>query len=338
MKVMVFKVKFRGGCRVKKIISLFLLIGMVMLAVAGCGSTASNTSSESKSAAAPAEAKKFVVGYSNLADTDVFTKFRKDEFDKYVKADPNVKVIYTDANGDINKQLDQIDNFIAQKVDAMVLVPVDYDGIVPGVKKANEAGIPVIALGIESNGGNYTFVGSQNLDAGRMQGEFMKENLPQNAKILYLQGTPGLSHSTERWNGFKEALLDQRSDVTVLANLSGNYERAKGMQITEDWIQTFPQFDAIIAANDQMALGAIQALKTANRLVGVLVSGVDGTPDANNAIKAGEMAQSVFQNAAGQAEKAYQTLQDIMKGQTPPKEALVPFESITKDNVDKYLK
>jgi inositol transport system substrate-binding protein len=281
-------------------------------------------------------ADKFVVGYANMADTDVFVMARKNAFIEAAKADPDVEVNFTDANNDASKQLDQIDNLIAQKVNAIVVVPVDYEGIVPGVEKANEAGIPIIALGIQSAGGKYTFVGSKNIDAGVMQGEFMKANLPKDAKILYLQGTPGLYHSQERLKGFQDAL--QRPDVTTLATLTGNYDRAEGMKVTEDWIQSFPQFDAIIAANDQMALGALQALQAANRLKGVMISGVDGTPDAVNAIKADEMAQSVFQNAEGQAKAAFEVVQMIKKGEAAPAEKLVPFESITKENVDKYVK
>lgn len=286
--------------------------------------------------AALAQAK-FVVGYANLADTDVFTMSRKNAFIAAVKADPAISVSFADAQGDVSKQLDQIDNFIAQKVSAIVVVPVDYQGIVPGVEKANAAGIPVIALGIESAGGKTTFVGSKNLDAGRMQGEFMAQELPKGAKILYLQGQPGLYHSKERLEGFTKALAG-RSDVKVLANLPGNYDRAEGMKVTEDWVQKFPQFDAIIAANDQMALGALQALKTADRLKGVKISGIDGTKDALNAIKSGEMAQSIFQNAKGQAEGAYEVVQMIKKGHPAPKEKIIPFESIVAANVDKYMK
>ena len=280
---------------------------------------------------------KFVVGYTNLADTDVFTMSRKNAFIEAAKADPGVSISFADAQGDISKQLDQIDNFIAQKVNAIIVVPVDYQGIVPGVEKANKAGIPVIALGIESAGGKYTFVGSKNLDAGRMQGEFMKDKLPKGAKILYLQGQPGLYHSKERLEGFTKA-LEGRSDVKVLANLPGNYDRAEGMKVTEDWVQKFPQFDAIIAANDQMALGALQALKTSNRLKGVMISGIDGTKDALNAIKAGEFSQSIFQNAKGQAVGAFEVVEMIKKGQPAPKEKLIPFESIVASNVDKYMK
>lgn len=285
---------------------------------------------------ASAQAKNFVVGYTNLADTDVFTMSRKTAFVEAAKASPNLTVKFADANGDISKQLDQIDNFIAQKVNAIIVVPVDYQGIVPGVEKANKAGIPVIALGIESAGGKTTFVGSKNLDAGRMQGEFMAKNLPKNAQIVYLQGQPGLYHSKERLDGFMKA-MEGRKDVKVLANLPGNYDRAEGMKVTEDWIQKFPKFDAVIAANDQMALGSLQALKAAGRK-GVMISGIDGVKDALVAIKAGEMSQSIFQNAKGQGNGAYAAVKMAMEGKPLPKEMLIPFESIVKENVDKYMK
>ena len=212
----------------------------------------------------------------------------------------------------------------------------DYQGIVPGVEKANKAGIPVIALGIESAGGKYTFVGSKNVDAGRMQGEFMAKELPKNAQIVYLQGQPGLSHSKERRDGFLKA-MEGRKDVKILADLPANYDRAEGMKVTEDWIQKFPKFDGLVAANDQMALGALQALKTAGRK-GVLISGVDGVKDALVSIKAGEMAQSIFQNAKGQADSAFEVVETIKHGKPAPKEVLVPFESIVKGNVDKFMK
>ncbi|WP_321889473.1 sugar ABC transporter substrate-binding protein [Paraburkholderia bannensis] len=286
---------------------------------------------------AAAAGKKFVVGYTNLADTDVFTMSRKTAFGNVVKSDPDLSVIYTDANGDVSRQLDQIDNFIAQKVNAIVIVPVDYQGIVPGVERANKAGIPVIALGIQSAGGKYTFVGSKNFDAGRLQGEFMTEKLPKNAQVLYLQGTPGLYHSKERLAGFTQTLA-KRSDVKILSNLPADYDRAQGMKVTEDWVERYPKFDAVVAANDQMALGALEALKTAGRLKGVMISGVDGTGDALHAIQAGDMSQTIYQNAKGQAVAAYQVVETIKSGKPAPAEVIVPFESVTHDNVSTYLK
>ncbi len=284
---------------------------------------------------APASAQtKFTVGYTNIADSDFFPNMVRKSFIEAAKADVAIDVKFTDANNDITKQLDQIDNFIAQKVRAIVVVPVDYEGITPGIERANKAGIPVVTLNIQAKGGKSTFVGSKNLDAGRMQGEFMVKALPQGAKVMYLQGTPGLYHSMEREQGFMAA-LKARKDVTVLSSLSGNYGRAEGMKIAEDWVQRYPKFDAIVAANDQMALGALQALKTAGRK-GVLISGIDGTADAKAAIKAGDMAQSVLQNGQVQAQGAFKVLSELKAGKPAPADVLVPFESITKDNVAKY--
>lgn len=286
--------------------------------------------------AASAVAGEFTIGYANMADTDVFIMKRLESFRDVVKRDPAIEVIYSDANGDMNKQLDQIDNFLMQGVDMLLIVPVDSEGISGAVRKANRAGVPVLCLGIDAKGGESTFIGSPNHDAGRQQGELMARLLPQNAQILYLYGLHGNSHSIERWESFKEFCLDKRPDIKLLASQTADFLRDKGMKITEDWIQAYPKFDAIVAANDQMALGAIQALKLANRLDGVLVSGVDGVEDAVLAVEKGEMTQTILQNAPGQAEAAFKAVQSYRKGEPLPKEIIVPFESITKDNVEKY--
>ncbi|GLR46113.1 hypothetical protein GCM10007880_66310 [Mesorhizobium amorphae] len=278
--------------------------------------------------------EKFTIGYSNLADSDVWLKKLKTDFETAASADPSFNVVFGDANGDVSKQLDQIDNFIAQKVNAIVVLPVDYDGIVPAVEKANEAGIAVIALAIRSHGGKYYYVGSSNLDAGRLQAEFMHDKLPKDAKIVYLQGTLGLYHSNERLKGFLDNL--KRPDVTILATQSGDYDRAKGMAVTEDWIQSFPQIDGVVAANDQMALGALQALTAAGR-TGVLISGIDGLQDTLKSIVDGAVAHTVFQNATAQAKAAVAVLEKIKAGETVPEETIVPFEPITKDNVKNYI-
>lgn len=103
------------------------------------------------------------------------------------------------------------------------------------------------------------YCGSNDEDAGKLQAEYCIENLPENAKVLYMSGTLGMNHTTLRMNGFKDLLAAERPDVTIIAEQDGNYDRAKGMQITEDWIQSYDEFDAIVCANDQMALGAIEA-------------------------------------------------------------------------------
>jgi inositol transport system substrate-binding protein len=280
--------------------------------------------------------ERFTVGYSNCADAEVFFITRKNAVLKAAEGS-DINFVFSDANNDTQRQLDQVDVFIAQKVNLLVIVPVDSDGVTPAIEKANKANIPVICLGIKSNGGEYTYVGSDDYDAGYIQGEFSAEFLPQNAKILYLAGAPGLSNSQYRRTGFNDALKKGgRTDVEILSDMTGNYFRDQGMKVTEDWIQTFPQFDGIVSANDQMALGAIEALKIAGR-AGVFLTGVDGVTEAVQAVKDGTMTQTVFQNGPGQGATCVEVIQKIRRGETVGKEVVVPFESITKENVDQYL-
>lgn len=329
----------------KQVVALMLVVIMSMCVLTACGgsddsSKESTDTSTTDSSTADSEGttETVKIGFTNLAESDVFCKARADQFQAAIDAaGADYEVTFTDANNDIQKQLDQIDNFIAQKVDLIVVVAVDTDAVVPGIQAANSAGIPVIAFGMKPSDGDFTFVGSQNYDAGKMQGDYMAEVLPDDAKVLYLGGTNGLSHATERREGFTDGCLKVRTDVELLADLPGDYDMAKGMSITEDWIQTFTEFDAIIAANDQMALGAIQALKAANRLEGVLVSGVDGTQEACQAIKDGEMAQSILQDAPAQGQACYETTVTLLKGETVKEDVIVPFTSITADNVDDFL-
>ena len=334
----------------KKTLVIMLIMAMTLTLLAGCGGATATTAAPAATTAAPAATTAapaattaaaggtFKIGYTNLADTDNFLKYSKDIFVELVKGDPSMELIAMDANLDIQKQLDQIDNFIAQGCKAIVVTPVDFEGVVPGIEKANAAGIPVISLIITAAGGKFTFIGSDSTVAGGMQGEMMAKELPKNAQILYMEGTPGLTHSKQRWEGFKAKCLDVRPDIKVLASKTANYNRDEGMKLMEDWIQTFPKFDAVVAANDQMALGAIEALKTADRLKGVKVLGIDATYDACVAIGAGEMTMSVFQNGKAQVTKCFELLQGLSKGTALPEgNVFIPYDAVTKDTVQKFL-
>lgn len=315
----------------KKFLSLLIAGGMLAGLLSGCASGGGSAGGGDKASDA------FTVAYLNSGDSDVFDKLKKDTFNNLVKDDSSLTVVNSEANMDPQKQLNQIDDAIMQEVDAIVVVPIDYSGVTPGVQAANQAGIPVICLGIESEGGDYTFVGCQNRDAGVMQADYMAEVLPQNAKVLYLSGTPGLYHSVERHDGFYDTMAEKRPDVEILGEMTGEYTRDKAQKVVEDWCQSYSEFDAIVCANDQMALGAIEALKAANRLEGVLVAGVDATDDAMNKIKEGEMAISIRQSADALAQHCYETLQKMQAGEDPGARVIVDFEPVTADNVDTYL-
>ena len=211
------------------------------------------------------------------------------------------------------------------------------DGTPIAVQKANEMGIPIVCVNRFPDGGEYSKSYSDDLEAGRMQGEFMAARLPQGAKVVYLKGASGNAAAEGRWEGFKKYCLDKRSDVKLLAFADAKWSTAEAMKDMSLWLDMFPQIDGVICGNDGMAMGAIAALKGAGRLSGVLISGVDATGDALAAIKTGEMAQTVKQDAAGQAKGVFSLVQQSMQGQKPDN-VLVPYTSITRENVSQFAK
>jgi inositol transport system substrate-binding protein len=307
-----------------KIILNTLVVMLMVLTVVGC------KKKEDRSSV-------FTIGYANKSDADFIYKFKRDEFGKLAANDPSLRVTFTNANMDMQMQLDQVDNFIVQKMDAIVLNPVDTAGIIPAIEKANAAGIPVICIGIKAGGGDFTYVGTEYIDAGIRQGEYMVEHLPRNAKIVYLAGTPGYSHARDRRQGFLDTLAAKRPDVIVLAEQTGMYERVRGMQVMEDWIQAFPQIDGVIAASDDMAMGALEALRGAQRNRGVLIAGVNGQQEACQLIKNGDMAISILQSAPALAQGTYDVIKKLQSGATVEREVIIPHENITINNVDEYL-
>lgn len=201
-------------------------------------------------------------------------------------------VTVLDAQDDTATQLDQIDDLIAQKVDIIIVNPVDSDAITSAVEAANDAGIPVITVDRSANGGVVaTHIASDNVAGGKMAGEYLLELVGQNAKVVELQGVPGASATVDRGEGFHSAVDGK---LNVVSSVTANFNRSEGLSVMEDLLEANPGLVGVFAHNDEMALGAIQALKAAGR-TNVVVVGFDATDDAKNAVKEGTMAATVAQ-------------------------------------------
>ena len=247
-----------------------------------------------------------------------------------------IEVEYMNAKMDANLQIDQMNEAIAQKPAAIILLAVEGSALIPSVEKANEAGIPVIATNRDLNGGTFISVMSDERQAGRKQGEYMAKHLPQGAKIVYLMGESSQGSAIQRWEGFKEACLDKRPDVQLLASVDANWSAPEGLKNMTLWLKLFPRIDAVVSGNDTMALGAVQALKAANRMDGVLITGVDAADEAVQAIAAGDMSQTMKQDADSSADAVFTLLQTFLNGEQPSGNVVVPFIEITKDNVAQF--
>ena len=282
------------------------------------------------------EKKKFVIGYCSEQLADPYLKKLSDAFNQ-AAAKYGLQVEVYDAQQVLEKQLSQIDTCISKKVGVIIVIPVDAQGLVPGVKAANAAGIPVICIANSVAGGDFTMVGSDQVVSGKMQGEYLAKSLAKDASVVYMRGIEGLQVTEDRHSGFMEA-MKARPDVKVLADKTAKFARPEAMQLMEDWIQAFPHFDAVITANDAMALGAMDALKGANRLSGVQIAGVDALTEAVQAVKKGEMAMTVLQDALGQAGQAVELCKMLSEGKKIGKSYMVPFKVVTKENADEFLK
>jgi len=283
---------------------------------------------------------KFVVGFANNNDVyDYCAKFRD-----YLKAEceaQGMEVIVTDAGGDTNVQNGQIDDMIVQNCKVVSAISNDLDGSVPALEAARTAGLPYVSfLTTIRNADSYDkfiYIGSQNYDAGAMQGDFLVKNLPENAKIIYFTGAPNDQQYIDRKAGLMDKLA-ARTDVTVLAEYNVENKKDLGMSTTEDCLQAFDSFNAIVCQNDDAALGVVEALKAAGKLEGVITIGLDGSAAALTSIAAGELTMSVLQDAKAQAKAGADVFAQIRDGVDPATiaDVFVPFAVITKDNVADY--
>src|SRR3712207_1238371 len=214
-------------------------------------------------------------------------------------ADENgVEIVITDAQSNTPKQVSDIQDMVAQGVDVLFIPPREEEGLGPALKSAREAGVPVFLVDREANAEiceDYIgFMGSNFVEQGQRAAEWLVEATAGRAKVAELQGTVGASVTADRGEGFK-AVVDENSGMEIVASQSGNFNRAEGQNVMEQILGGNPDLDAVYAHNDEMAIGAIQALKDAGRKPGedVTVVSVDGTRDALQAIIDGDLGATV---------------------------------------------
>jgi ribose transport system substrate-binding protein len=226
----------------------------------------------------------------------VFTKNQTNPFFQTVRLgaesaakQQNVRIVhYIPTKPDsIPEQMSQVEDAIIKRPAAIVFIPVDSKAMVPGVQKMNAANIPVINIVDHSTGGQLvSYVGSNEHDIALMTGRYLFKHMNGQGSVIIIEGVRGSLGSAERTRGFREA-VDEFPNVRLLASQPGNFQRLQALQVMENLLQTYPQIDAVLAANDAMAMGVIEALDAANRKA--LVASMNGTKEAVDAIKAGTL-------------------------------------------------
>lgn len=226
-----------------------------------------------------------------------------------------------DAGDDSAKQMTDIEDLVAQGADVVVINPVDSDAIVTSVQYLNDQNIPVVTVDRAANGGTVaSMISSDNVLGGQLAGEYAIELLGGSGKVGILEGIAGASATIERGTGFEKAI---EGKLDVVSKQTADFDRAKALQVTEDIISSNPEIQLIFAENDEMALGAQEALRGANR-DDIIVIGFDAIDDAKTSITNGEMEATVEQQPSLMGEKAVETAKAIVAGETV--EANIPVE------------
>ncbi len=240
-----------------------------------------------------------------------------------------------DANHDIGRQSDQMDNFIQKRVDLILLNAVDSVGIAPAVKRAVDAGIPVVAVDVGADGGVAATVASDNVDAGRQACKYLADRLKGQGKIALVDGPP-VTAVTDRVKGCKEVLA-QNQGLKVVATQVGTGDRDKGLELGTGILTANPKLDAVFAINDPTALGVELAAKQAKRSDFFIV-GVDGSPDAVTSLKSkGLFTATSAQSPYTLATTAVQIGEKIVAGEKISQTSVkVPVNLVTQDNVSSY--
>jgi ribose transport system substrate-binding protein len=190
----------------------------------------------------------------------------------------------------IPEQMSQVEDVVISRPDAIVFTPVDSQAMVPGVEQLNAAGIPIVNITDPVLGGSrVSFMGCDEFNLALNTGRYLLDAIGAAGNVVILEGVGGSINSNNRVGGFMAA-VEEYPDVTLLASQPGNFQRLQALQVMENLIQSYPQIDGVLAANDSMALGAVEALDAANR--DALVVGLNGTKEAIDAIKAGTLLAS----------------------------------------------
>jgi inositol transport system substrate-binding protein len=328
------------------------LAALAILAVlAGCAAPAAAPAADAPAAEATAEeapaayapaadaaAAPIKIGVSMLFDDRWLTSMRE-AMEAYGAAAEGVEVVFVDSKEDVAVQLGQVENFVIQGMDAIVLVPANTDATDPMTQAAVDAGIPLVYVNRKPANlpEGVAFVGSDSIDAGTFQMEWIAEALGGKGNVVIMNGNLSQEAAQQRTAGVK-AVAEKFPDITITKEQTGNWSRDEGLALMENWLASGDQIDAVAANNDEMAIGAIAAIEAAGKLGEIIVGGVDASADALAEMDAGRLNVTVFQDAVGQGEGGIAAAIALARGETIEQITWIPYVLVTPENYKDFMK
>jgi ribose transport system substrate-binding protein len=244
----------------------------------------------------------------------------KEGAEKAAAALPNVKVLVVGAQHttDLAGQVRQIEDFLQMKLDAIGIFALERKGIIPTIEKINKAGIPVITVDTDADGGKREcYISTDNVLGGRLGAQWIIKTFHGNAKLAILEGAPGSQANSLRMEGFMSE-IKKAPGIKVVASLTANWRREDGMRVMNDILTAHPDVDVVMGINDEMALGALETLRTRGKLKQIKLVGYNGAPEAIQQVYRGNMSADVVQFQHRMGELFVQWALKLAKGERPP--------------------
>lgn len=300
----------------------------LIFALAACGSNKSETGANGE--------KQTVIGVTMNNMSTEFTANLAKGIEEAAKEN-NIRAIINDGEGNPNKQIQQVETFIAQKVDAIIIQPLETEASSPAIEKAKKAGIPIINVNSVTTAEPDAFVGSRDEESAELAIDFIAQKIGNKGNIVMMHGRPGQSAEIKRTTGAVEQ-LKKYSDMKIIAEQTAEWDRNKALNLMQNWLQAHKgQINAVFAQNDEMGMGALKAVEDAGLKEDIIIVSVDAIADALQSVKDGRLDATVFQNAKGQGAGAIETALKLIAKESVDKEVFIPFELVTSENVDQYL-
>lgn len=322
----------------KKLIVWFLAAVMISASLAGCGKKEADSSQSSSSADSSAEGESGGGGKISIGFTsDYLSDFMANVVDGVNDAaeENGVEITVQDAEFDVSKQLQQVENFINSGVDAVVMKPVDSEACAPISQACEEAGVPLVVVNTEMSAPCDSYVGSDHTYSGELQGEYLAEKMPEGGKVAILMGEVQVQATTQRTDGVK-SVLEEAGNFEIVSEMDAGWMRDEAMDTVENWLNSGLEIDAIVANNDEMAIGASMVLEE-NGVDDILVCGIDASDEALSRMQDGKMAMTVFQDGYQQGYQGVETAIKLINGETVEEFVDVPYQPVTDENLDTFL-
>lgn len=236
-------------------------------------------------------------------------------------------LVVLDSQNDPAKELSNVEDVTVRGATVLLINPTDSEAVGTAVAVANKKNIPVITLDRGANKGNVvSHIASDNVAGGKMAGDFIAEKVGKNAKVIQLEGIAGTSAARERGEGFKQAI--EANQFELLASQPADFDRTKGLNVMENLLASHGSAKAVFAQNDEMALGALRAIKASGK--NILVVGFDGTDDAVKAVNGGQLAATIAQQPDKIGELGVEAADKVLKGEKVDAQIPVPLKVVTK--------